>query len=274
MECSEYEALISAMLDGELSREEESALHTHLKTCERCRNYLALMRAIQGAAEADAPDPPADLSGRIMASVRAAAPQKKKKGRILGIPVRSLALAAAAAVVLLAGWSGSRLLRAKGSAPGETALMSAASVPAVEEPEAPEAGNAPDFGPASQNAAVGENAAMGLLMDAYAERAEEEAAAPTEADEAAPEAVPFTLWAGEEKLSDGQDCGELEMLAILSSYAVPAPERDPDYTLRNERGEILWRLWEDGDRLLLQHEGEIAFGVKPAAVWDILGVKP
>ena len=278
MDCTNYQALMGAMLDGELSPEEEAALHTHLETCESCRKVFALLQALQGAPEADAPDPPVDLTERIMASVRAAAPQAvpaKKKARILGFPTRTLALAAAAALVILAGWSGGVLFRSKGAAPDEAKTMLGAAPAlqeAAEEPETPKNGVYADYGAPAESAAAGsvpeengvaENAAMSLF------RTDETT---EDAFEAPP--VPFTLWDGEEKRSEGTDCGELEALSEKAGVAVPAPEREPDYTLRDEAGEILWSLWKDGDQLLLCRDGDTAAGLEAETVWEALGVEP
>ncbi len=279
MDCIDMQALMGAMLDGELSQEEEASLHTHLETCERCRSYYALLQALRGAPEADAPDPPADLTERIMASVRAAAPHTtpiKKKARILGFPARSLALAAAAALVLLAGWSGGRLFRSKGAAPDEAKPMLAAAAPAAEEsaeePETPKNGVTADYGAPAESAAAGsvpaENGAVGnAAMSLF--RADQTM---EEAFDVLP--VPFTLWDGEEKMSEGADCGELNALAYQADGVFPAPEREPDYTLRDKEGEILWSLWKDGDQLLLCKDGDTAASMKAEAVWDALGIEP
>ena len=285
MDCIDAQALMGAMLDGELSPEEETALHTHMETCERCRCYYALLQALQGAPEADAPDPPADLTERIMTSVRAAAPPVtpiKKKARILGFPARSLALAAAAALVILIGWSGGALFRNKGAAPDAAKPMLAAAAPAAEEsvemeesaedPETPKNGVNADYGVSAESAAAGsvpaendaaQNASMSLFRTDQTMEA---------AFDALP--VPFTLWDGEEKMSEGADCGKLNALAYQSDVVFPAPEREPDYTLRDEAGEILWSLWKDGDQLLLCRDGDTAASLRAQTVWDTLGIEP
>ena len=101
--CSYYEELVSAVLDGEATEEEETALFAHLEGCGSCRAYYEALRALSLAAEDGLPDPPADFTARVMERVRAAE-KPRKKAAVIRFPVRSLAVAAAAALVLWAGF--------------------------------------------------------------------------------------------------------------------------------------------------------------------------
>ena len=68
--CEEYELLLSAQLDGQLSAREASALEAHLASCPHCRALQAELALIQKEAELLTLEPPADLTAKIMAQVR------------------------------------------------------------------------------------------------------------------------------------------------------------------------------------------------------------
>ena len=102
-----FEEQICALLDGELSAAEEAALRAHLDECADCRAFLAAMEAVYGLTAKDLPEAPADLTQNVMTRVRAEAGKTKKPGKVLRFPVRPLAAAAAAALVL---WAGARAL--------------------------------------------------------------------------------------------------------------------------------------------------------------------
>ena len=110
-----FEELICAGLDGELTAEQQAALDAHLAECEQCRAFRDALEAVEGVSTRHLPDPPAELTANVMAAVRAQAKQKKK-GKILAFPGRSLAVAAAAALVLWAGVRATNLFRPKGMA--------------------------------------------------------------------------------------------------------------------------------------------------------------
>lgn len=265
-DCRIFEQQISASLDGELSREEETALREHLRRCESCRAYARVLERLSAAYQEDIPAPPAMLGENIMAAVRAAGPIKKKKAVILPFPRRVGALAAAAALVLLAGWAGSSLLRPKGAvysaaaeAPAQQAqevqearrFNSAASAPA---PAAPAAGMAA----AEEKAAV--NGSARALFDA-------------EPGESAPDAgsVPFILRSADGQERSGADCTGLWSLGESAESSVPE-ERAPDYRLLDEHGAELWQLWEEGDAVLFREGDDGPLYRAPAReLWEALG---
>ena len=155
-----YEEQICAMLDGELSAEEEASLRAHLDECETCRAFLAAMEAVYGLSAKDLPEAPADLAETVMERVRAQAEPQPKKGKVVRFPYKPLAAAAAAALVL---WAGSGLLgalRPKGAmsaaapaaASGAVQTYSVATADEAAEEEAPEA---------SESAIYGTNGAAG-----------------------------------------------------------------------------------------------------------------
>lgn len=97
-ECERYEAMISALIDGELSGEEEAELRAHMADCPDCgamyEAYFAVAAALR---EQDVPD---TLHEGIMTKVRAA----EKAGRTQRTIVRLRPiLAAAACLIVLVG---------------------------------------------------------------------------------------------------------------------------------------------------------------------------
>ena len=114
-----FEERICAMLDGELSDGEAAELRAHLDECPECRAFLDAMKAVYGLSAKELPEAPPELSKNVMERVRteAGAAADHPRGRVIRFPFRSLAAAAAAALVL---WAGARSLpafRAKSAAP-------------------------------------------------------------------------------------------------------------------------------------------------------------
>ncbi len=71
-ECSNYEALLSASLDGELTPAEASACAEHLEVCDRCRaRYAAVASARELLRAVPPPPPPPDLLPTIRAAADA-----------------------------------------------------------------------------------------------------------------------------------------------------------------------------------------------------------
>ena len=69
-DCERYEAMISALLDGELSPEEEAEVRAHMASCPDCAAMYAAFAAVGTAVrEQDVPD---TLHKGIMDTVRAA----------------------------------------------------------------------------------------------------------------------------------------------------------------------------------------------------------
>ena len=97
--CARYEADISALLDGELDAAAEAELREHLTACPDCRALYDMFSLLH----ADAQDPPADLTARIMDAVRA-----EEADNITPMPKRKKSrwapwLAAAACFVVILG---------------------------------------------------------------------------------------------------------------------------------------------------------------------------
>ena len=94
--------LISARLDGEMTAAEAGALAAHLDACSTCRRRADDMAVLNRRLSLRAAEPVPDLTDRILAGVTPA-----RAARGLG---RRLALAAAAALVVLAGTVGTLAL--------------------------------------------------------------------------------------------------------------------------------------------------------------------
>lgn len=104
MRCESAAELISAQLDGELSDVESDALAAHIRRCPYCRRRADELTALHRRLRLRAAEPVPDLSGRILASLPA--------GRTRTAVGRRLAMAAAAAVLVVAGTLGALALAA------------------------------------------------------------------------------------------------------------------------------------------------------------------
>jgi len=62
MTCDWIRGVLSLFLYGELSFEEEESVHGHLETCEPCRAALERERALHGALDQTALEPPPECS--------------------------------------------------------------------------------------------------------------------------------------------------------------------------------------------------------------------
>lgn len=98
-DCERYEALISELLDGELSAEEETEVRAHMAQCAACAAMYEAFSAAGEALRADASDVPATLHSGIMAKVAMAEKAKKTQNKI--IRLRPMLTAAACLVVLV-----------------------------------------------------------------------------------------------------------------------------------------------------------------------------
>lgn len=103
----EYIELISAAVDGTLSETEAARLQSHLAQCADCRSLLRDMQDLHAALRSlPAPEPPADLTDRILANLAAdnvtAFPAKR------AAPWRRWAASAAVVALVLAGTWGLR----------------------------------------------------------------------------------------------------------------------------------------------------------------------
>lgn len=108
--CEEYEALISAFIDGALDEESRAELMEHMAGCPACQAYFDDQIAIHDALEGMEAQAPAGLTARVMEQVgreprQAAAPEQAEK-KTVAFPYwrRFAAMAACCALVALAGF--------------------------------------------------------------------------------------------------------------------------------------------------------------------------
>ena len=123
-ECGEYEALISAAVDGAVSEAERRELMGHLAQCAACREKYEQMMALHEAFAAwEAEEPPADLTAGVMEKIR----RERKRSRRRRWQRMTLAAACLAVVVL--GVQTVRRLPAESPVPDEDAGLAAYSAP-------------------------------------------------------------------------------------------------------------------------------------------------
>lgn len=96
-DCAKFAELISAMLDGELTAEEESLVKEHIENCTECAQMYEMFALVSGELESDLAGPPADLKDKVMSGIK---PAKKKKGIIVSLRPY---MTAAACLVLVIG---------------------------------------------------------------------------------------------------------------------------------------------------------------------------
>lgn len=136
--CEDYQELISRLIDGELSADEQADVERHIRTCPDCAALYEAFRSLSGALAGDLAEPPAALRENVMAELR------RDKLRVIGRRRRVIgAFAACLAIVILASVAAPRLLRAGSAAPSSAASTAAAradmAAGAAElAPEAPE----------------------------------------------------------------------------------------------------------------------------------------
>ncbi len=97
-DCERFEEQLSALLDGELSAEEEAEARAHLAECPQCAAMYEAFAAVGTALDGE--DVPDTLHDGIMAKVRAA--EKAGRTQHTVVSLRSI-LAAAACLVVLVG---------------------------------------------------------------------------------------------------------------------------------------------------------------------------
>lgn len=142
-ECEQYQEMIGALLDGELSQQERAALRAHVAVCPACRAMLEAFEAISGAMQEEIVQPPEDFTQKVMERV-VAAERRAKQPRPRW--QRALALAACLALVVIGvtPWL-PRASSVKAPDVPQTAIFAApetadaapAAAPEPAEPEAP-----------------------------------------------------------------------------------------------------------------------------------------
>ena len=98
-DCDKYLDMISAGVDGELSREEDADLHAHLETCSQCRQVYDAFQCIGEAVRDDMAEPPELLCPGVMRKIRSMERGDSPRRFAFG---KFTALAACLAVVIFA----------------------------------------------------------------------------------------------------------------------------------------------------------------------------
>lgn len=101
MNCENALELMNRELDEALTAEESAALQAHLDACPDCRETRRQLHELDALLQESELEPPAALHDGVMQAIRQ---EKKQRSRRAWVP--AAAIAAAAALVLLAGWAG------------------------------------------------------------------------------------------------------------------------------------------------------------------------
>jgi len=99
LSCDNYKALISALIDDEISDADRVSLMAHLVECEECRLYWEDQIAIHEAAADLTAAAPAGFTESVMARVRVTKQEQVRK--VISFPKRFAGLAACCAAVIL-----------------------------------------------------------------------------------------------------------------------------------------------------------------------------
>lgn len=155
-DCSRYDELLSAYLDGEVSAEEKQEIEAHLDSCADCRRYLSLLRTMQENLQQDLPAPPEKLRQGVMYKIGL---EQKRKGFMFGAFGKWTVLAAMCCLAVLGAvkLGGSGIRKSADTAAPMTAVADMAETSAT--------GSANSF-------------AGGAMANAAEKRREEPAAAP------------------------------------------------------------------------------------------------
>lgn len=132
MDCEYFRELISCLIDGELSKDEEAALADHLETCPECAAIYHAFSQLSAIVAEDTEGAPENLCANVMAELRRAEIVKKnrRKSAIKAV----LATAACAVFVIAAGRLGGFKT---GSTVNESAVVYDMQTAAVESYAAP-----------------------------------------------------------------------------------------------------------------------------------------
>ena len=101
MNCENALELMNRELDEALTAEESAALQAHLDACPDCRETWRQLHELDALLQESELEPPAALHEGVMRAIRQ---EQKRKPRRAWVP--AAAIAAAAALVLLAGKAG------------------------------------------------------------------------------------------------------------------------------------------------------------------------
>ena len=154
MNCENALELMNRELDEALTESESAALRTHLDACPDCRETWRQLHELDALLQDGELEPPAALHDGVMQAIR----QEQKKPCRAWVP--AAAIAAAAALVLLAGRAGLIAL------PGfeQTDVISVNIGPAVEQIFTQTGAEAPDEAAAQQAATLSAETGLDVLL--------------------------------------------------------------------------------------------------------------
>lgn len=155
MNCENALELMNRELDEALTPEEAAALQAHLDACPDCRETRRQLHELDALLQESELEPPAALHDGVMQAIR----QEKKQGsRRAWVP--AAAIAAAAALVLLAGRAG--LIALPGFEKDSTVTVNVGS--AVEQIFTQTGAEAPDEAAAQQAAELSAETGLDVLL--------------------------------------------------------------------------------------------------------------
>lgn len=164
-DCLKYQEMISAMLDGELTSQQQRELEEHLALCPECRAMHTAFLSLSEAIGEDSIPAPAGLHDKIMTGVKAV--EKKNKRSNVFTLLRPYMTAAACLVVIVAAVLAARESGLLGGMTKSDAAMDAKTESVTMETESydystdtakMEQQSAPAEGVAADNAAKAESA--------------------------------------------------------------------------------------------------------------------
>ncbi len=167
--CSEYQALISQMLDGELPEPQKTGLLEHIGSCKTCASVYDAFAFISSSLDEGLADPPADFGADVMQAIQKQdniVPISAKKQRHRW--TRPASLVACMALIVLLAYKGPGLSEKSGAnapsdhtdpkvayyARSEDNLGADAALNDTDEPDEGLGGSATQFGSVSENEPV------------------------------------------------------------------------------------------------------------------------
>ncbi len=155
MNCENALELMNRELDEALTPEEAAALQAHLDACPDCRETRRQLHELDALLQESELEPPAALHDGVMQAIRQ---EKKQRSRRAWVP--AAAIAAAAALVLLAGRAG--LIALPGFEKDSTVTVNVGS--AVEQIFTQTGAEAPDEAAAQQAAELSAETGLDVLL--------------------------------------------------------------------------------------------------------------
>lgn len=155
MNCENALELMNRELNEALTPEESAALQAHLDACPDCRETRRQLHELDALLQESELEPPAALHDGVMQAIRQ---EKKQRSRRAWVP--AAAIAAAAALVLLAGRAG--LIALPGFEKDSTVTVNVGS--AVEQIFTQTGAEAPDEAAAQQAAELSAETGLDVLL--------------------------------------------------------------------------------------------------------------